>query len=209
MITPLEIKRQTGMTSDFCTGCVIASIAEPCVGEPCDEAYSYAMAKRISGDPISKFGINPISTLLGAIKYGVLPKSKSPYRAGTYNRDFLADWKNWESSEDFVAKPFKAYKRVYDIKSALKESTLMARMYWQEAWDHSPYVESVGEYNRLSPHEVRILGFEKGYYVIQNSRGTSLGDKGIWYIAEDIPFTHVYQPLQEASLLYTLTNLFS
>lgn len=205
MIAPLEIKKQVGATSYFCTGCVIASIAEPYVGQPCDEAYSFAMGRKVSGKDL--YGLDPKSALRGAIRYGVLPKSKSPF-TGKEPREFLQDWRNWEPYMRFAAKPFASFRRTFTPTFDQRNVTYMAGIFWQAEWDNSPYIESMGEYNKFTPHEVRILGEKDDYYVLQNSRGTDVGDGGLWYYKKSLPFHHIFRLTTDASVLDRLLEQF-
>lgn len=200
---PLEIKTQGQNRSDFCTGCAIASIAEPFIGEPCDEAFSFAMGRRVSGEPPQTRGLFARHALQGAKQFGVLPKSKSPF-TGAEPRDVLADWHTWEPYMSFAAKPFASYRRVYNPRS---HTNLYAGLFWQAEWDKSPLIESMETYNRFMPHEVRILGWKDGYYVIQNSRGAQIGDCGLWYYRDTLPFRYVYRFTQSAHPLDTLLEL--
>ncbi len=180
MIEPLEIKSQ--LSTDFCVGCAISSIAEQFLWETCDESYSFAMGKRYSKEPLSKRGLNPKDALMGAIEYGVLPKSKSPYSIATHSRDFLADWKNWQEVEKFAIKPFGSFKKVKDLDEALKSTTVLAGLFWQGGWNNGIIISDTPESHKLEPHEVRIIGKVDGKYVVQNSRGADIGDGGLWYI---------------------------
>lgn len=182
MIRPLEIKIQ-GLT-DFCTGCVISSIAEEYIGEPCDESYSFAMGKLASGEPLYRNGCPPKSAILGAIKYGVLPKSKSSFTVKEQERDFLADAKNWEQFRQFAIKPFGSFHPAFNWDSILEKTSIFAGIYWQGEWDDNPIIPEDGGFHKLTPHEVRIIGKDNGRYVIQNSRGRDIGDQGLWYLPE-------------------------
>jgi hypothetical protein len=180
MIVPLEIKSQSN--SDFCVGCVISSIAEQFLGETCDESYSFAMGKRYSREPLSKRGLNPKYALMGAIEYGVLPKSKSPYSIATHSRDFLADWKNWQELEKFAIKPFGSFKKVKDLDEVLKYTTVLTGLFWQGDWNNGIIITEIPNAHKFEPHEVRIIGKADDKYVVQNSRGTEVGDNGLWYM---------------------------
>lgn len=208
MVVPLEIKNQ-GILSDFCTGCVIASIAEEYLGEPCDESYSYAAAKHYGKRPVEERGVKAKYALMGAVEYGVLPKSKSPYSIATHSRDFLADWNNWKDLESFATKPFKSFRKVKNIEKCLETTSVMAGIFWQAEWDNNPYITDTKIYHKLTPHEVRIIGVVNNCYVIQNSRGANIGDGGLWYFPKDIKFFHTYKLCPEpwSNLIIRLITL--
>lgn len=196
-LVPLEIKTQ-GRT-DFCLGCVISSVAEQYTNEPCEESYSFSAGKLESGQSLVTPGIPPKAALLGAIRYGVLPKKDSPYGIATQERDFLANWDNWKNLESSSLKPFKSFYRVRlkNIDKALERTTLVAGVYWQSSWDESPYIntDKKDEWNKMAPHEVRIIGKKDNYLIIQNSKGKDVGDNGLWYLPKEAynMINHVYE----------------
>jgi len=183
MIIPLEIKDQAN--TDFCLGCAISSIAEEYVGEVCDESYSYAAGKRYSGKPINARGLNVKDALMGAIEYGVLPKSKSPYSIATHSRDFLANWNNWKDLQKHVVYPFGSFSKVKNLDVALKDTTVLTGIFWQGLWNSDIIISEVQDSHKYEPHEVRIIGKEKDTYIIQNSRGVDVGHNGLWYMKDD------------------------
>lgn len=212
MFIPLELKNQ-GKT-DFCLGCVIASVAEEQIGEPCEESYSYAMGKRYSGQSLKTRGVPAKAALMGAVEWGVLPKSKSPYSTATHTRDFLADWRNWVGLEQHAVKPFKSFYKTKDIAGTLKFTSLVIGLYWQKDWSSSPYITTkhIDKWNKYSPHEVRGIGLKDNYLVLQNSRGEEKGDKGLWYMPPEAynMINHIYylSPKPWPNLLSKLYNLY-
>lgn len=186
----LEIKSQGN--SDICLGCAVSSVAEAVVGESCDEFFSFAMGKRASGQSLKRHGLPPKSALLGALEYGVLPKRYSPYSLETHERDFLADWRNWESLQSFAVKPFQSFRKVSDFRSVLP---LVVGIYWQGEWDESPYIPFSRDFHKLEPHEVCAVGYDGKYLVLQNSRSNLFGDNGYWYLPENMyhVISHAYE----------------
>lgn len=210
MFTPLEIKDQR--KTDFCFGCVIASIAEQYVGEPCEESYSYAMGKRYSEQPLKKRGVPPKAALMGAVEWGVLPKSKSPYSTATHERDFLADWRNWEDLQQYAVKPFKSFYKAKNIESTLKQTSLVIGLYWQGQWDKNSTMYPVESPHTFEPHEVRGIGFKDELLIIQNSRGEDIGDKGLFYLPKESynVISHIYylSPKPWPNILSKLISLY-
>lgn len=180
MRQPFEIKDQG--SSDLCFGCAVSSAAEELLGEPCDEAYSYAAGRAASGKPISSRGLRPFDALWGAIRYGVLPKSKSPYSLASHSRDFLANIDNWESCAKDVAHPFGSLRKLggfEDVLARADSESIVVGIYWQPEWRGSIMGE-VSEFSTWEPHEMRVLGSVDGMIALQDSKGTGSGDSGVW-----------------------------
>lgn len=210
MIQPLEIKDQ--LTTDFCTGCVISSIAEEFVGQICDESYSYAAGRQASLWK-DAYGVKPGFALWGAIKYGVLPKSKSPYSIASQPRDFLGNWKTWEPLLKDVIYPFKSVKKLNgfdEIAKATETTSVFLGIYWQAGWE-DPYIEGFKyEFNTMEPHEVRVIGVLNDHLIIQNSKGSARGDHGLWYLSRDCSraISHAFTlSKEETSLLSNLLEI--
>ena len=179
----LEIKNQGN--TPFCTGCVIASIGEHSVGEPCDESYSFAAGKKMSFIS-SRNGLRPEFPLWGAIKYGVLPKRFSPYSIATHEEDMLANFENWKDLQKHAVYPFNSLKRIRGFNAIAEEALInpvMIGVYWQPEWNKSPYIDSVYSSSKYEPHEVTVIGVVDGRLVIQNSKGIEKGDQGLWYMS--------------------------
>ncbi len=185
MKIPLEIKTQGN--TDFCFGCSIASVAEEYVGEPCDESYSFAAGKRYSLRSSNTKALQPRFALMGAIKYGVLPKRFSPYSIATHERDFLANFDIWEDLRKHAVYPFKSIKKITggfnEIAKVAENHSVLLGLYWQPSWNKSPYIDDLGENTKYEPHEVRVIGVLDGRLVIQNSKGADKGDGGLWYMS--------------------------
>ena len=119
---------------------------------------------------------------MGAIEYGVLPKSKSPYSIATHSRDFLADWKNWVELERDAQKPFGSFRKVKNLEESLKHTSVLTGLFWQGVWNNGIMITGIPDSHRYEPHEVRIIGMKNDQYIVQNSRGTEIGDGGLWYM---------------------------
>ena len=186
---PLEIKNQK--LTDFCLACVISSMAEQYVGEPCEESYLFAAGKKVSGEPLLKAGVSPRNLIAAVIEYGVLPKRRSPYSLETHDRNFLADWKNWEDLKYRSIKPFKSSFRVRGFDKVIEtmkshNTTLLCGLYWQHFFNKGILIDHNGEEtNNLAPHEVRIIGVSNDQLVVQNSKGLESGENGIWYMTRN------------------------
>jgi hypothetical protein len=184
MFAPLEIKQQ--LSSDFCVSCVIASIAEEYLGETCEESFTQAFANKYSGQKPVEWGLNAKQAIMSAIEYGVLPKSKSPYSLRTHSQEFLEDWRNWKDVMDFAVKPFRSFRKVRNIEKALERGSVQVGLYWQGQWDDNAIIPIEEDFHKFEPHEVRIIGIKDNMYIIQNSRGEKIGDKGLFYIPKEM-----------------------
>ena len=207
MIVPLEIKSQK--ETDFCGSCVISSIAEEIIKEPCEESYLAAAAKKISGEPLKIRGISPGNLITAVIRYGVLSKKHAPFSTTTHERDFLVDWNNWKDLERYAIKPYRSAVRVRGFDEAIRQmqkhnTSLMCGIYWQAHWT-TPDIETLGEFNKLSPHEVRILGAEDDKLILQNSRGIEKGEGGIFRLGRNAfpAVHHMYRLSQEDAGWFT------
>jgi hypothetical protein len=210
----LEIKNQ-GVT-DFCLACAASSHAEQIIGEPCEEAFTFAYAKKVSGEPLLKAGVSPRNLLRAAIKYGFLPKRLAPYSLDNRDRNFLADWRNWEPYLDKAIKPFNSSFRVRGFDRMVQvmreqKTPILAGLYWQAHWGKSPIIDSFGEFNKLAPHEVLFKGLQDGRIVIQNSRGKEKGDNGLWYLDRQafaaVDHTYALSPIKTNWFVNLIKNL--
>lgn len=211
----LSIKDQ-GET-DFCLACVISSNAEAITSVLCEESYLFAAGKKVSGEALDIYGVSRVNLITAVIEYGVLPKEYAPYSITTHDRDFLADWNNWVLMKNQAIKPFKSSFRVRGFDNAIRtmkelNTPLVCGLYWQAHWEESPIIDSLGEFNKLAPHEVLLVGERDGRIVIQNSRGTDVGDRGYWYLDKKAfrAVDHIYclsQSPKKFWLLDLLENL--
>lgn len=193
MISPLEIKQQ--LSSDFCVSCVITSIAEEYVNEPCEESFTQAFANKYVGQKPDEWGLNGKQAIMSAIEYGVLPKSKSPYSLGTHSQIFLENWRNWMDVMGFAVKPFHSFRKVKDIEKALEKGSVQIGIYWQGEWDDNAIIPVKNDFHKFEPHEVRGIGMKDDMLILQNSRGIGIGDNGLFYLPKEMYNTirYMYQ----------------
>lgn len=167
---PLEIKTQ--VKGDECVSCAAASIGESAIGKNIDPMFTYQKVKD------SEFGLVPEEVCQSVISDGFqLQAGGEPIKI------------------------FKEYKRVFyifnifaGIKNVLlnKHKEVLAGCYWQPEWDKVPggIVDGMYQDLKLFPHAFKVFGIVERngiiYLVIQNSRGTSVGDNGLFYFPESI-----------------------
>lgn len=167
---PLEIKNQA--KGDECVPCAVASIGESIIGGLINPMFTYQNTKD------GEFGIPPEKVCQSVISDGFqLQAGGEPIKI------------------------FKEYKKVFyvfnifaGIKNVLlnKKKEVLAGCYWQPEWDKLPggVVDSLYQDLKLFPHAFKVFGLKDingiMYLVIQNSKGNSIGDNGIFYFPESI-----------------------
>lgn len=104
------------------------------------------------------------------------------------------------ASDGTVVRPFTSFKPVFYIfsifngikKALLDGKEVLADCYWQSEWDHIPggVIDSSYQNLKLFPHAFKVFGFLKKngimYLVVQNSKGSKVGDNGLFYFPESI-----------------------
>jgi len=174
---PFRIHTQKSL--DECTACAISAIAEDKLQVAIDPDYLYSNSKD------SDFGIKPTTALQTAINRGL---------------------KVLNTGE--IIYPFKDYRRIWgwfnlfgQIVKALDDGPVFCGCYWQGECDNSSFIKLPIEWLNLGGHAFKIYGTVEVngilYLKIQNSRGTNIGDNGIWYAPKEVvnKFLFAYQLL--------------
>lgn len=202
---PLEIFNQ--YDTDMCTAFVATSIAEDHFGIKLEPTYLFAKSCKERKSTDKYMDIKYLRNAI--IKYGILPKYISPFSIDTHNRDFLVNWNNWPVNLDKFAYKYHAslLERIWGfmsnfdlIRGALYKTNkpIMAGIYWQQEWDKQKdgIISSRFQDYKYFPHAVKVIGQKningEIYLVVQNSRGENVGDKGIFYIRNNIKFLTPY-----------------
>lgn len=208
---PLAIKDQ--YDSDLCTAFASAAIEEDTYGELIDPCFFFAKTKKREGR-FDTFGADPVLACLTGVNDGFLPEKAAPFNLETNSRDVVANWNNYPSSLDPVAKLnhkkafFKADGQA-DIFDSIREAMWLALSigerrsvfvgaYWQGHWTHQPVgiipVDNI--YNKINPHAFKVYGQKtiNGvlYLKAQLSNGTTIGDQGIFYFPREIVNKFMY-----------------
>lgn len=160
---------------DQCTSCALDAIAEFYLQKPLDDEYLYNNSKD------DEFGVTAQKALSAAIHQGV---------------KFL--------DSEGVVKPFVSSKRIWglgflwfpdmfdSIVTQLAKGKVFCGCYWQTGWDKSVggvLVEPT-EWQKVAPHAFAVFDTVEINGVlhlkIQNSRGTEVGDGGIFYANREV-----------------------
>lgn len=171
---PLEIKNQA--KADECIPCALASIGESVIGKLIDPLFTYEKAK----DDFFA-GLIPDVACQSVINDGF------QLQAGGEPVKVFKDYKVINSIPFF-------FNIFAGIKKVLldKKKDVLAGCYWQPEWDKLPggIIDGMYQNLKLFPHAFKVFGLvEKNgimYLVVQNSKGTGVGDSGIFYFPESI-----------------------
>src|SRR3990167_6414527 len=101
----LETSDLKDQVEDFCTGNTVALLIGTNEGFPCDENWSFAKSKELSGDP-KEWGQDLRTAFHVGTKFGALPKNYSSFTSEK-GQEFLRDIKNWPQGLEFYASPQK------------------------------------------------------------------------------------------------------
>jgi hypothetical protein len=191
---------------DMCAPFALTSTLEPQEGEPLDPGYQFAKAKQREGRA-DTFGTDLDTIGYTAVKYGALAVAKSPFPDRP--RSFVADWTNWPPIYDQYASEHQQgamlwvdgpYDLFDNIRAALwllktlppsdKRAGILAASYWPAEWQYAPGGVIPKTYtSRGTGHAYRIRGQKiiggEAYLVLQNSYGTDIGWKGLYYLPRE------------------------
>lgn len=165
---PLEIKNQSA--GDACVANAIASIGEDFLGEKVDANLFYQRIKD------GQFGLKPKQSCQKAVDYGL------PLQVGGTKKVFSSFHRVW---------CWNYFNGIRDIIINKKKSVITG-CYWQPEWDKKKdgIVDGMYQNLKIFPHAFKVFGItEKNgiiYLVVQNSKGTNVGDNGIFYFPESI-----------------------
>ena len=183
-------------TSDFCSAFTAASMAEYQDDVEFEPSYNFAKSKEISGD-INEWGQDMRSAMKAGVKFGFLPKNKSPESLSSKSVEFLRDPKNWDRELDSIAAIYKKssffviegqYNSYDNIRAAIyrfkKERQVVAiGLKW--AWPLSDTFLEEPE-NKGYGHMLYAYGWNGDYLLARNSYGSGVGDVGTHLIHKDV-----------------------
>lgn len=177
--------------SDYCSAFATdtaSSIQEDIV--PCPE-WGFAMSKMLSND-LEEWGQDLRTACKRVVKYGTLPKDKSPYSLDNKDDTFLRDIKNWEFL-DHYASPYRKksflkvegqYDSYDDIRATMWKfnSAVILGVKW--SWSIYDYLlDGIGDgYG----HAITAIGWTKEGLILQNSAGITAGKNGRHIITREV-----------------------
>lgn len=201
---PMIIKDQKSL--DFCTGFADSSVNEDQEHEEMDPLWQFAAIKRIMKDP-KPWGADLRSAGMALVTYGSLPQRMAPYKIDEKDRDFLADWKNYPISTwnyalrhkkqtmFFVDGPHDLYGNIIMTlwQNRVEKRSVLLGVKWRYTWNTAPggiIPDSGWENDKGEGHCVKGFGQAlingKLYLKVQNSWGTDVGDRGVFYFPREV-----------------------
>lgn len=203
---PIQIKDQ--LNTDMCVAYAITAVSEDQEGIELSPEYQFAQTKKILGD-ITSWGADLRTACKAIEKIGSIPNKQGiAYMNGKgvskYNRDWIADWKNWDSALDMSAIEYK--KKTYlsidstDLFSAIieamwtfkdeKRSILTGTTWYGNYTDIPLGIIPLTPQGAGFGHAFKIFGQKiinkERYLVAQLSNGTSIGDGGLFYFPKEV-----------------------
>lgn len=202
---PLGIKDQKD--SDYCTAFAACAVSEDQEKVKLSPYYNFAKTKQIMGDKDS-WGADLRSACKSFVKYGSVKDDEDPWyvKKNPFDRELVADWTKWPPIYDELAAKHKkkSYFKVQgptgnmfnDIRIALwkhrkDRASVLVGLKWRHHWSNlaGGIIDEVGE-GSYTPHAFKIFGQKeingKIYLIAQLSNGTENGDKGFFYLAEEV-----------------------
>ena len=194
--------------SDMCGGHAGGAAVEHFDDVPMCKVFQFAASKWAEGQPLDSYGTNLRAIGEGMRKVGSLPKSECSHCKLTVGTsDYFGDkWRDinaWPKESLEVAKQFriKSYLWVHEgkydvfdnIRSALwkwrdKRQSVITGVGWRDGWNQSDdgvVPDSLGDV--LGGHAVLLQNKQvDGREVVQNSYGSSIGDKGTFKFDREV-----------------------
>lgn len=180
--------------SDFCGGAASATVTELQEGEPMSFEWIFAVAKKLSGDPVDSFGVDLRSICKVHTKLGSLPRDKAPFTIETHSIDFLRDIKNWppelltyaipnkKKTYFQVTGPYDAFDNIRASMYLTHTATLIGVNF---GWPlDQVYINTVAENG--AGHAMACIGWDTDHLIVRNSFGNGIGLNGNHYIHRDV-----------------------
>ncbi len=200
---PLKIKDQ--LDSDMCVAFASCAVSEDQEGVILSPEFFFSQIKKMKGDWVS-WGADLRTACKVAVSIGFLEDSFNPYKLGEKDRNFIANWKNWEIGkfeENAKKHRKKSYFKVdgsYDtfnnIRAALwanraAKQSIKTGSIWDSSWTNAengiiPKVKGTPQYGHaFKLYGQKMIG-DEFYLVAQLSNGEEIGDKGIFYFPREV-----------------------
>lgn len=211
---------------DFCTAFATTTLQHAIWGQKFDPLYQMTKIKQIRGE-YKQWGASLRDAMKAAIVYGSLPIDRAPYThngsIGDKDRDFVANWKNYPTALDVIAKKgsdlsFFTIDGTMDafdnIRSALwihrtERRGVSFGLFWHGEWDHvkDGIIPDVMPVTIIGGgHNIAIIGQKtiggRIYLVLQQSWGPESGDRGFFYFPRSI----INQAYAQGYGAFTLSN---
>lgn len=198
------IKIEDQKATDYCTAFASSSVREDQEMIDLDPLYTFSKLKQLEGSP-DGWGGDLRMVAKTHIKFGALEKRYSPYNIDT-PRTTIANWMTWSKDLDKKAEQHKAQSftmvikyggmDLFDsIRMAIwigrdKRQTVLTGALWKNLWTYSSGILEQTDITDAMPHAFKINGWKtingKVYLSLVLSNGTSIGDKGMFYMPREI-----------------------
>lgn len=205
---PLKIKNQK--KTDMCTAFSLCAVSEDQEKVILDENFCFAKIKEQRGE-YKGWGADLRSGCKVAKRIGFIPWSDTPFMWEGLGRNFVANWHNWKKFPKLLLKALKHKKESFfkvdgrydlfdNLRVALWQNIAERRSIytgcaWQKGWTYCKGgIIPKRITNSGIGHAVKIFGQKmingEPYLMLQNSFGTQVGDKGIFYVPRNIINTY-------------------
>lgn len=200
---PLIIKDQ-GEGTDMCTAYALTAVSEDEEGVVLDPFFTFGATKAITGDK-DAWGADLRSAAKSAVAgdgpYGFLEAKDLSLLTNPANvdmRNVAADPLNIRSKDEIAARAHakKSYFAVdgpgdlYDnMRSAMwqtrsEKRSIFTGCNWRSAWTYAEKgIIDIAPAGQMFGHAIKAFGWRGEYIKLQLSNGTSIGDKGIFWIS--------------------------
>jgi len=200
---PLEIKEQ--YNSDFCTAFATTAVSEDQECVKLAPEWFFAQEKKLTGD-YKSWGCDLRVACKTAVNTGFLEEQDQKYNLLNEDRNFLANWENWNI--DTLDKAYihrkKSYFSIDGLGKDMFESmrialwqhldnkcSILTGVIWQKEWTYSENgIIQKEEGTKLEGHAIKIFGQKiidgEIYLMAQLSNGIEIGDKGIFYFPKEV-----------------------
>jgi len=192
---PIKIKNQGD--TDFCTAFALTAVSEIQEEIELDPLWQFAKIKQLEGN-WETWGADLRMACKSAVKFGSLPEGLSPYHLDDKNRDFLANWANWDSELDLPAQ-YHEKKTYWSVDNGfegfrmalyLNKTAILTGVLWCNEWTYSEGGIINKKGTPTEGHSLAVIGWKTInnalYLVVQNSYGDDVGDKGLYYFHRDL-----------------------
>lgn len=213
---PLTIKDQGYL--DFCAAYASTEVSEFQEAVELNPHFAFMVAKYLQGpDAWRTWGIDLRAMCEAHVKVGCIEEGQFPFINDDrrFDRDFLADWRNWPLEEmKLLAADHKkesywdadtgGYSRFDNLRSTmyvarLEERSILTGTLWRKSWSAAKdgvIPETGWENEKGEGHAIEILGWVKKtltgvelpapHAVVVNSWGTDVGDHGLFYFPASV-----------------------
>jgi hypothetical protein len=200
---PLEIKEQ--YDSDMCVAFAACAVSEDQEDVVLGPEWFFSQIKKIIGDWRS-WGVDLRSACKAAVNVGFIKNEFQNYNLQNKDRDFLANWENWQEELKNNASLYRK-KSYFSIDNLGKDTfdsfrialwqhknekcSILTGAIWEKEWTQAEGgIIPKDPGTKLFGHALKIFGQknigDELYLMAQLSNGTDIGDNGIFYFSREV-----------------------